>query len=176
MAYGLGDDRHSSGVDLVPQEVASDLAVVPGIGRLDPPLPGKVARFPIVIRHTVLVPLDLALFIPCRGPIPEGLGGTILGVNGVVAGHAGQVLGVAIEMMVQELLAPVRLRGMTVRAGPAPLGHRQSKAATGDLVVSGLVTILTLEAEASHVNVRAGGVEIEKGIELTVLDRILAAT
>jgi hypothetical protein len=82
----------------------------------------------------------------------------------------------AIEMMVQNRLALVRGCGVTILAGPAPFGHWQGEAASGDLVVSGLVTLMTLEAKAAHVNVRAGGVEIEKGIELTVLDRILAAT
>ncbi len=92
---------HSLFLYLVPQDVAFDLTVVPGVSRFDPFLPGKAAHPPIIIRHTVLVPVDLTLFISCSGPIPEGLGGVTLGVKGVVAGRAINVLGMAIEMVVQ---------------------------------------------------------------------------
>ncbi len=65
---------------------------------------------------------------------------------------------------------------VAILAGPAPFGHRQGEAAAGDLVVSGFMAIVTLEAKAAHVNVAAAGVEIKKRIEFTVPDRILAAT
>jgi hypothetical protein len=80
----------------------------------------------------------------------------------------------AVEMVVQKLVALVRYSGVTILAGPTPFGHRQSEAATGDLVVSGFVTIMTLESKAAHVDIAAAGVEIKKRIELTVPDRILA--
>ena len=64
---------------------------------------------------------------------------------------------------------------MTIFAGSAPFGHRQGETAAGNLVVTGLVAFMTLEAEAAHMDVTACGVEIERGIEPAVLDWIFAA-
>jgi len=164
IAYRFGKDRHTFIVYLVPQNMAFDLAVVPGIGRHYVSIPAKVAHFKVVIWQAVLALPDLTLFIPCCGPIPEGLGGITPGIKGIMACCTGNVLGMFIEMLVQKLLTLVRHCGVTVLTGAAPFSHRQGEAPACNLVVSGLVAVLTLKTKAAHVDVTAAGVEIEKGI------------
>jgi hypothetical protein len=77
-----------------------------------------------------------------------------------MTGRACNVFGMAIKMVVQKLLALVRDCGVTILAGPTAFGHWQSEAAAGNLVVSGLMTRLTFETKAAHMDVTAAGVKI----------------
>jgi len=72
-----------------------------------------------------------------------------------MTGLAGQVFGVAVEVMVQKRLALVRFVGVAILAGSASFSHRQGEAAAGNLVVSGFVAVMALQVKASHVDVTA---------------------
>ena len=53
-------------------------------------------------------------------------------------------------------------------------GHRQGKTAACNPMIFGLVALMALETEATHMDVTAAGVEIEKGIQSAVFNRIFA--
>ena len=63
-------------------------------------------------------------------------------------------------MMVQKRLSLMRNRGVAILAGTAAFGNRQGKTSAGDLMVSGLVTIMALEVKASHMDITTGRMKI----------------
>jgi hypothetical protein len=77
-----------------------------------------------------------------------------------MTGRASDMFGMAIKMVGQKGLAQVRFCGVTILTGPTPFGHWQSEAAAGNLVVSGLMTRLTFETKAAHMDITTAGVKI----------------
>ena len=95
--------------------MALDGAIVPAVGRFGGLFPLKTSLFLFEGGHTVFV-LALLQIHSRGGPIPIYLCGFSFGVNGNVAGLAGHVLGVPIEVKVHQFSTNMRFICMTVFA------------------------------------------------------------
>jgi len=72
-----------------------------------------------------------------------------------MAGVAGDVFAVFVQMIVQQAVPVMGFFGMTVFTGDRPFHNRCGGAPAGDFVVPGLMTIHAPEIVSSHVNIAA---------------------
>jgi hypothetical protein len=167
-------------VDTVPKDVTLYRAVVPEVSGLRVSFPLEAPFFLFIGGHAVLVfaPFDV---LAGGGPIPVNLGGFSFGIYGDVAGLAGNVLSVSIEMMDQKITSSyMGLVCVAVLTGKISFRSRYGNTAPGDHVVAGLVTILALEVHAlatnAHMDIKVTRGFLESRAHIPVFDGIAAPT